>query len=64
MHLLRQGSLSSLAFCPVLLVFVRIPSMKKRPKIVVLGGGTGMYVVLSGLRDFLVDLTAIVSIAV
>jgi len=38
--------------------------MKKRPKIVVLGGGTGMYVVLSGLRDFLVDLTAIVSIAV
>ena len=38
--------------------------MKKRPKIVVLGGGTGTYVVLSGLRDFPVDLTAIVSIAV
>lgn len=37
--------------------------MRRRPKIVVLGGGTGTYVVLSGLRDFPVDLTAVVSMA-
>lgn len=35
---------------------------KKRPKIVVIGGGTGTYVVLSGLRDYPLDLTAVVSI--
>ena len=35
--------------------------MKKRPKIVVIGGGTGTYTVLTGFRDFPVDLTAIVS---
>jgi len=35
--------------------------MKKRPKFVVIGGGTGTYTVLTGLRDFPVDLTAIVS---
>lgn len=33
----------------------------KQPKIVVIGGGTGTYTVLSGLRDYPVDLTAIVS---
>jgi len=35
--------------------------MKRRPKIVVIGGGTGTYTVLTGLREFPVDLTAIVS---
>jgi len=35
--------------------------MKKRPKIVVVGGGTGTYTVLTGLRDYPVELTAIVS---
>ncbi|MGB9706736.1 MAG: 2-phospho-L-lactate transferase CofD family protein [Microgenomates group bacterium] len=37
--------------------------LKKRPKIVVIGGGTGTYTVLSGLRDHPVDLTAIISMA-
>jgi len=37
--------------------------MKKRSKIVVLGGGTGSFTVLSGLRDYPVDLTAIISMA-
>lgn len=32
-------------------------------KIVVIGGGTGTYTVLRGLKDYLVDLTAIVSMA-
>jgi len=35
--------------------------VKKKPKIVVIGGGTGTYTVLTGLRDFPIDLTAIVS---
>jgi len=35
--------------------------MKKRPRVVVIGGGTGTYTVLTGLRDFPVDLTAVVS---
>lgn len=35
--------------------------MKKNPKIVVLGGGTGTFVVLSGLKDKPVDLVAIIS---
>lgn len=35
--------------------------MKKNPKIVVLSGGTGTYVVLLGLKDKPVELTAIVS---
>lgn len=35
--------------------------MKKKPKIVVLGGGTGSFVVLSGLRDKPIDLVAIIS---
>ncbi|MGB9706741.1 MAG: gluconeogenesis factor YvcK family protein [Microgenomates group bacterium] len=34
---------------------------KKQRKIVVIGGGTGTYTVLTGLRDYPVDLTAIVS---
>lgn len=36
---------------------------KKTPKIVVIGGGTGSSVVLSGLKKYLVDLTAIVSVS-
>lgn len=36
---------------------------KNRPKIVVIGGGTGTYTVLSGLRNYPVDLTAIISMA-
>lgn len=35
----------------------------KRPKIVVIGGGTGVFTVLSGLRNYPVDLTAVVSMA-
>lgn len=37
--------------------------MKNRPKVVVIGGGTGNFVVLSGLRKYPIDLTAIVSVA-
>jgi len=37
--------------------------VKKQPKIVCLGGGTGTYTVLSGLRDYPVELTAIISMA-
>ncbi len=36
---------------------------KKKDKIVVIGGGTGSFVVLSGLRNYPVDLTAIVTVA-
>lgn len=36
---------------------------KKTPKIVVVGGGTGTFVVLSGLKRHPVDLTAVVSMA-
>ena len=36
---------------------------EKRPKIVVIGGGTGVFTVLSGLRKYPVDLTAIISMA-
>ncbi|MGB9911013.1 MAG: gluconeogenesis factor YvcK family protein [Microgenomates group bacterium] len=34
---------------------------KDKPKVVVIGGGTGTYTVLTGLRDYPIDLTAIVS---
>lgn len=37
--------------------------MKKRPKIVVIGGGTGTFTVLSGLRDYSVELAAVISMA-
>lgn len=37
--------------------------MKKKPKIVVIGGGTGTFVALSGLKKYPVDLTAVVSMA-
>jgi len=37
--------------------------VKKKPKIVVIGGGTGTFTILSGLRDFPVALTAIISMA-
>lgn len=36
---------------------------KKNPKIVVIGGGTGTFTVLSGLRDYPVDLSAVISMA-
>lgn len=36
---------------------------KKKKKIVVIGGGTGTYTVLTGLKNYPVDLTAIVSMA-
>lgn len=35
--------------------------MKKKPKIVVIGGGTGSFVALSGLKKYEVDLTAIIT---
>ncbi len=35
----------------------------QKPKIVVIGGGTGVFTVLSGLRNFPVDLAAVVSMA-
>lgn len=37
--------------------------MKRRPKIVVIGGGTGVFTVLSGLRSYDADLSAIVTMA-
>jgi uncharacterized cofD-like protein len=37
--------------------------MNKKPKIVVIGGGTGTFVALSGLKEYPVDLTAVVSMA-
>lgn len=37
--------------------------MKKIKKIVVIGGGTGTYTVLSGLREYPVELSAIISMA-
>lgn len=36
---------------------------KENPKIVVIGGGTGTYTVLSGLRMYPVELTAVISMA-
>lgn len=38
-------------------------NMKSKPKVVVIGGGTGTFVVLSGLKEYPVDLTAVVSMA-
>lgn len=35
----------------------------KKPKIVVLGGGTGTFTVLSGLRSYPLDITAVISMA-
>ena len=37
--------------------------MKKRKKVVVIGGGTGLSVLLRGLKTFPVDITAIVTVA-
>ena len=36
---------------------------KSKPKIVVIGGGTGVFTVLSGLRNYPVDLTAVISMS-
>jgi uncharacterized cofD-like protein len=36
---------------------------EKKPRVVVIGGGTGVHVALTGLREFPVDLTAVVSMA-
>jgi uncharacterized cofD-like protein len=36
---------------------------KKKPKVVVIGGGTGTYTVLSGLKHHPLDITAVVSMA-
>lgn len=37
--------------------------LQRRPRIVALGGGTGLSVVLRGLKEFDVDLTAVVTVA-
>ncbi|MDQ0191364.1 YvcK family protein [Alicyclobacillus cycloheptanicus] len=37
--------------------------LQRRPRIVVIGGGTGLSVILRGLKEFQVDLTAIVTVA-
>lgn len=37
--------------------------ISKRPKIVVIGGGTGAFGVLTGLKNYPVDLTAVISMA-
>lgn len=36
-------------------------TISNKPKVVVIGGGTGTYVVLSGLRNYPLDLTAVVT---
>lgn len=43
--------------------FVSSGMARKKAKIVVLGGGTGTFTVLSGLRNYPVDLTAIIAMA-
>lgn len=37
--------------------------MHHLPKVVVIGGGTGLPIILRGLRDHNVDITAIVTVA-
>ncbi len=37
--------------------------MYHKPKIVVIGGGTGLPIILRGLRDKDVDITAVVTVA-
>lgn len=39
------------------------PKQKRNPRIVVIGGGTGTFTVLSGLKHYPVDLTAVVTMA-
>lgn len=36
---------------------------KRKPKIVIMGGGTGLSVLLRGLKQYPVDITAVVTIA-
>jgi uncharacterized cofD-like protein len=42
---------------------IRQKELKRRLKIVALGGGTGLSVILRGLKEFDVDLTAVVTVA-
>ena len=37
--------------------------MRHRPKVVVIGGGTGLPVILRGLRDQDIEITAVVTVA-
>ncbi len=41
----------------------RVKHLQRRPRIVAIGGGTGLSVILRGLKEFDVDLTAIVTVA-
>ncbi|WP_290587985.1 YvcK family protein [Alicyclobacillus sp.] len=41
----------------------RLERQRRRPRIVAIGGGTGLSVVLRGLKEFDVDLTAVVTVA-
>ncbi|WP_425388109.1 gluconeogenesis factor YvcK family protein [Alicyclobacillus ferrooxydans] len=41
----------------------RTKQLRRRPRIAAIGGGTGLSVVLRGLKEFEVDLTAIVTVA-
>lgn len=42
---------------------MRVSSKRHRPKIVVIGGGTGLSVILNGLRERNADITAVVTVA-
>jgi len=46
-----------------MLMNINDTNKKVYPKIVVIGGGTGVFTVLSGLRNYPVDLTAIISMS-
>jgi uncharacterized cofD-like protein len=41
----------------------KVKHLQRRPRIVAIGGGTGLSVILRGLKEFQVDLTAIVTVA-
>lgn len=41
----------------------KVKVLQRRPRIVAVGGGTGLSVVLRGLKEFEVDLTAVVTVA-
>ncbi len=41
----------------------KVKQLKRRPRIVAIGGGTGLSVLLRGLKEFQTDLTAVVTVA-
>ena len=55
--------LITMSMCITEMLILKVERKMKQMKVVLIGGGTGLSVLARGLREFPIDITAIVTVA-